>query len=55
MTYLSETELKWEALGELAEGEASEGVEPFFAYKISDEIYNINWIEKRWHDSITNR
>lgn len=46
MTYLSETELKWEALGELAEGEASEGIEPFFAYKISEGIYNINWIEK---------
>lgn len=46
MTYLSETELKWEALGELAEGEAPEGVEPYVFYNISDGIYNINWIEK---------
>lgn len=46
MSYLSENELKWEALSELSEGEASEGVEPYWYYEIADGIYNINWIEK---------
>lgn len=46
MTYLSAKELKWEALGELSEGEAREGIEPFWSYEITKGIYNINWIEK---------
>lgn len=45
MTYLSDQELKWEALGELAEGEAPEGIEPYYAYEIEEDVYNINWIE----------
>ncbi|MBO5566809.1 MAG: DUF3008 family protein [Succinivibrio sp.] len=35
MTYLSETELKWEALSEVAEGEAAVGTEPCWYYKIA--------------------
>lgn len=46
MTYLSDYELKWEAIGEVAENEAVEGVEPYWAQEISNNIYNINWIEK---------
>lgn len=45
MSYLSESELKWEALGELAEDEAPEGVEPYVFYQIAEDIFNINWIE----------
>ena len=46
MTYLSEKELKWESQGPLAEDKASEGIEPYWSYKIADGLYNINWIEK---------
>ena len=46
MTYLSDKKLKWKALYEVEEGEATEGVEPFYSYEISDGIYNINWIEQ---------
>lgn len=46
MTYLSETELKWEAQHEVEPEEAPEGVEPYSFYEISDGIYNINWIEE---------
>lgn len=45
MSYLSESELKWESLGELADGEAPEGVEPYVFYQITEDIFNINWIE----------
>lgn len=45
MTYLTESELKWEVLGGLTEGEAAEGIEPYIFYNISEGIYNINWIE----------
>ncbi len=46
MTYLSDKELQWEALSEVANGDAKTGVEPYWFYRISDNIYNINWIEK---------
>jgi len=45
MTYLSEKELRWDALGEIAEGEAPFGTEPYWAYYIAPGIYNVNWIE----------
>lgn len=46
MTYLSDKELKWEALGEVTEGEAPDGTEPYWSKEIADGIFNINWIEK---------
>ncbi len=45
MTYLSENELKWEAIHEVEPGEAPEGVEPYSYCVIADGIYNVNWIE----------
>lgn len=46
MNYLSESELKWEVLGEVPEGEVASAVEPYAFYHIADGIYNINWIEQ---------
>ena len=46
MTYLSENELKWEALSEVAEGEATTGTEPYWAYEVAEGIYHIDWIEQ---------
>lgn len=45
MTYLSAKELRWEALGEVAEGEAATGTEPYWSREIAPGIYNVNWIE----------
>ena len=42
ITYLSESELKWEALSEVAEV----GINPYWTTNITDSIVNINWIEK---------
>lgn len=46
ITYLSESELKWEALSEVAEGEAEVGIDPYWTTNITDSIINVNWIEK---------
>lgn len=46
MTYLSESELKWEAQFDVPEGEDSVGIEKYETYKIAEGIYNINWIEE---------
>lgn len=46
MKYLTEKELKWVAQFEVSEGEASEGVENYYAYQISENVYNINWVEE---------
>ena len=46
MAYLSDEELRWEFLGELPEGEAPEGTEPFWSSEITEDIYNVNWIEQ---------
>lgn len=42
MTYLSSKELRWEALGEVAEGEAATGTEPYWSREIAPGIYNVN-------------
>ena len=46
ITCLSESELKWEALSEVAEGEAEVGIDLYWTTNITDSIVNINWIEK---------
>lgn len=46
ITYLSESELKWEALSEVSEGKAEVGINPYWTTNITDSIVNINWIEK---------
>ena len=50
ITYLSESELKWEALSGVAEGGDKAGIEPYWTTNITDSIVNVNWIEK---DGIT--
>lgn len=45
MTYLSDNELRWDALGQLSEGEAPTGTEPYWSEMITEDIYFINWIE----------
>lgn len=46
MSYMSDNDLKWEAKFEVQDGEATEGIETYYSYQISDGIYNVNWIEK---------
>ncbi|MDD6715069.1 MAG: MoaF N-terminal domain-containing protein [Firmicutes bacterium] len=46
MTYLSDNQLRWEALHELSDGEAPQGTEPYAALEVTDGIYNVNWVEE---------
>lgn len=43
--YLSESELRWNALSEVG-GEPSSEVDPYDAVALGEDVYMVNWIEE---------
>lgn len=46
MKYEEEGKLRWEAIGEIEEGELREEVEFYDAYEIQKNLYFVSWIEE---------